>query len=141
MKRRTFVVTAAAAAAAAGAGGLWLAVRRNGGEADLARVTCDGGGTLAIRLEDVLEHPRAVRKVGRAVLNAQRVWPTREELAGRVFSGDRWERACRDGVTATLREAVRDDFRDDRTLVVRGWVLSRTEADLYALAEIVQSSR
>jgi predicted alpha-1,6-mannanase (GH76 family) len=104
-------------------------------------VTCDGGGTFVVRLEDVLEHPRAMRKLGQAVLSAERVWPTREELAGRVLSGDRWERACRDGVAATLREAVRNDFRDDRTVTVRGWVLSRTEADLYALAEIVQSSR
>lgn len=140
MRRRAFLVTGVGAATAAGGAGLWLVFRRGVDTSALGVVTCEGGRTLAVNLDDLLTRPESVRRAGQAILHAARIWPTRSEIAERLFSGDRWVTACRDGARATLLDAIRSDFREDRTVAVRGWVLSRTEADLYALAELVLSS-
>jgi hypothetical protein len=140
VRRRTFLVTIGAAAALGG-GGLVLVFRRAGDAGPvLGGAKCEGGKTLSVRLADVLPRPGGVRRIGRAVLAGERIRPGRDELAERLFAGDAWSRACRDGARATLQSAIRTDFRDDRTVTLGGWVLSRTEADLYALAELVLSS-
>ena len=41
-----------------------------------------------------------------------------------------------DATRATLAEAVREDFRDARTVDIEGWRLAETEARLYALAAL-----
>lgn len=139
MRRRTFLITTAGTVAASGAG-LYLVFRRGHVDAPLGIAICDEGKSLTVHLDDLLDSPGSVRKVGRAVLNAERIWPSQSELAERLFAGNAWSRACREGARATLREAIRNDFRENRTFQVRGWVLSRTEADLCALTELVLSS-
>jgi len=138
MNRRAFLV--AVAAVAATGGGLTLLVTRKPRQAEhevLGRVRCGSGEDLAIRLDDLLPRPGEVRPLGRQVLAAERVRPSPGELAARLFPDDAWSAACRDGVRPALLERIRADYRADRVVTVQGWVLSRTEADLYALAELV----
>lgn len=140
MNRRAFLV--AIAAVAATGGGLALVITRrprNPAHADVAHVRCGDGDSLTIRLDELLPRPGELRPFGRQVLAAERVRPSRSTVAARLFPDDIWNEACRDGAREVLLERIRDDFRGDRTVTVQGWVLSRTEADLYALTELVLS--
>ncbi|MBZ0270082.1 hypothetical protein K8I85_18170 [bacterium] len=141
MNRRAFLV--AIAAVAATGGGLTLLVTRkprNAAHAVLGRVRCEDGAELAVHLDDLLPRPAEVRPFGRQVLAAERVRPSRSELAARLFPEDAWAAACQEGVRPVLLDRIRADFVADRIVTVQGWVLSRTEADLYALAELVLSA-
>jgi hypothetical protein len=141
VNRRAFLV--AVAATAATAGGLALVVTwrpRDAEHTELGRVRCADGGELTIRLGELLPRPGEVRPLGRTILAAERVRPSPGQLTARLFPDDTWDAACRDGARPVLLERIRADFREDRTVTVQGWVLSRTEADLYALAELVLSA-
>ena len=45
-----------------------------------------------------------------------------------------------DRITATLQRVVRGDYVRDQVVAVSGWVLSRTEARLYALVSLSEQS-
>ena len=90
-------------------------------------------------LAGVFRDPAAARAVGRAVLAAEAVpaqsGPLIEGLLDRhpdlgAFLGAGDRRGLAEGV----RRAVRDDFAAGRTRLVDGWLLSASEADLYAIA-------
>ena len=64
-------------------------------------------------------------------------------MAGSRVRLSEWEALAADppAVVAALRERHREDFAAGRIVVLRGWVLSQTEARLCALAARARSAR
>ncbi len=83
------------------------------------------------------------RAVGRAYLKTRDSQVSDAELFAEIWSGVPPARRLRASRTRrTLREffqrVIREDFEGDRTVLVEGWVLSRTEVRLCALAVLTQ---
>jgi hypothetical protein len=94
-------------------------------------------GSLPLRRDALLApfaDPLAVSEVGSRVLAAVPRWRDarllRQDLAPELRFGE-------EGFAARLVERVRDDFAEGRVEIVDGWVLSETEAKLYALIELL----
>jgi hypothetical protein len=130
LSRRRFLVAVGGAAAA-------LAVRAEPWRAVVAvRARSD-----AEHLVSALDHLESARVVGRAYL---REHPRERSVAGLVdgiTSDLPGGRATVGGASeAELRLAVsasiRNDFARETSVRVQGWILSRTEARLYALAAL-----
>jgi hypothetical protein len=86
----------------------------------------------------VLNDPRSARVIGRAYL---RTLPAAERTAGhlvRAISADntRGPRCPTSNLPRLINDSVRHDFAAGAVVAVDGWVLSRTEARLYALAAL-----
>lgn len=77
--------------------------------------------------------PEVVQRAGRDVLARGEGWNDARSLREALLPqlGDAGNPSA---ARAALAEAVRDDFRADRTLTIDGWIVSETEARLYALA-------
>jgi hypothetical protein len=95
----------------------------------------EGRDPLVSALAGLFEEPEAARTVGEAWLAQQSPPPGAAELLDALTDGDAG--AARDlarsdpaALLAGLRERHRADFEADRTAEVRGWVLSRTEAQV-----------
>jgi hypothetical protein len=99
------------------------------------------GPDAAAVLADVSAVPASARRVGRAYLAATPAEANVARLAAGVVGslpagpallagGDA------DAVRAALANVICDDFRSERTVAVEGWILSRTEARLYAIAAL-----
>jgi hypothetical protein len=78
----------------------------------------------------------AVKAIGAAYLKQLGVEPTEEAIL--VAAADALELIARASTQAlavtALAEAVRRDFREQRSVQLEGWIISRTEAQLCALA-------
>jgi len=78
----------------------------------------------------------AVKAIGTAYLKQLGVEPTEEAILN--ATADTLELIARSSTQAiavtALTQAVRDDFREQRTVQVEGWIISRTEAQLCALS-------
>ena len=61
-----------------------------------------------------------------------------QDMAGRVvdFAGVRG-----DDLKTLLQERIRQDFAEENTVKLNGWMLARTEARLYALATLMRPAR
>jgi hypothetical protein len=102
-------------------------------------VAADDEALAAVaRLAALMRHRASARVLGRAYLAEARQEASPTQLACRIGE------ACGAGpgalaalpepaVRHALAAAVRRDFTTGNTVVVRGWVLARTEARLYAL--------
>jgi len=129
MLRRAFIATITAAATALFAG-------RPSGAAPPRPLHAD-----AARLLEAFRQRESAAAVGRAYLATRPEERDAPRLAGAV-SRDLRDGGCdpATGDRADLRRAVsgrvRQDFADGRTVTVDGWVLSRTEARLCALAAL-----
>lgn len=94
------------------------------------------------RLTSVLKRKRSARTVGKEYLRRAPEEADRLLLVNAICGSDcELQRALLDGDDGRLRIAVRNrlrrDFADGRTVLLDGWLLSRTEARLCALATIV----
>jgi hypothetical protein len=131
MDRRSFGLWAALAA---GWLGLWP---RAGWEHDLA-----GSWQRQARwLNDALRDPASAARIGQAYLQAYPDEARIESLVAGLTAGwgeDRPWLGCagREELRARLREQIRADFADRRTVRVQGWVLARSEARLFGLAAL-----
>ena len=102
---------------------------------------CDRRLTLAQALAGFYSDPASAARVGQAVLAAVPAEGTAEAVVA-ALAGDRraeLERlAASDpgGLRTLLREQHRRDFEEGRTVAIAGWVLSRTEARLCAVAAL-----
>ena len=105
----------------------------------LVLLACFGSPSLRAALAGFFEDRRSAASVGEEYL---RLHPTEDDDAQLVrrLAGGReaeWERLAASD-PAAFRERVRarhrDDFAAGRTVALRGWVLSETEARLCALA-------
>ncbi len=120
LTRRGFVI-----AVSVGAGGIataWL-----GG--------CSSGAGAAEVLVDLSrELPPQVGALGQAYRRSHpedAAGLTPEVVAREIWSG--WVEPDAEALRAALLERIREDFRSDQVVRVRGWVLSQTEARLCAL--------
>jgi hypothetical protein len=95
----------------------------------------------AERLARLLRHRESARAVGQAYLDrvpretsaAQLV----DHLAAELPAGNQTLREASDSdLRSLLAASIRSDFENDRVVDVNGWVLSPTEARLYALATL-----
>jgi hypothetical protein len=96
----------------------------------------------ADRLTAIFGRKRSARVVGRAYLRQAPEEADPEFLIAAIHGADADLRhLVVDGdeldLATALRYRIRRDFADGRTVRVDGWVLSRTEARLCALAELV----
>jgi hypothetical protein len=126
MRRRDVILALAGTALAGGA--VTLLLRR---PAALHRLAC-GEATVTLHADDFAVDGVAMRRVGRAVLAAEGS-PSADEIVARLFDAESWADACRGSAAAVLRRRVDADLANGRTVSLRGWVLSRTEADLCAV--------
>ena len=78
--------------------------------------------------------PAAVSEVGSRVLAAVPRWRDARLLSEELEPVLRWGS---EGFEVRLVERVRDDFAEGRVEIVDGWVLSETEAKLFALIELL----
>jgi hypothetical protein len=96
----------------------------------------------AERLVSLLTHVDNARVVGRAYLRA---FPDEGSVSGLVdgiastVPGGRGvvRRASAEDLARALSSSIRSDFAQEASVTVRGWILSKTEARLYALAALV----
>jgi hypothetical protein len=94
---------------------------------------------LVERLASLFEHRESARIIG---LEYARTYPHEADAAHLVeaivaTAGGELLRASDQRLRAMVDRAVRDDFGAERTVKLRGWVLSATEARLYALVALV----
>jgi hypothetical protein len=134
VNRRLFVT---GAGAVVGGLGLWPAV---------ACIRWDGNPVRrwAAQLSGVLRHQAAAGEIGRAYLRAHPSEADPERLVAGI-TGD-WEqgpaeldRLGRDALRLRLREQIRTDFAQSRTVLVDGWVLAASEARLFGLSALIQA--
>jgi len=130
--RRSFLRAAAKATALAAVGpGLAASL-----------LACARDGALGSRLALFFADRKAASAVGVEVLKRRGEPAGAAELV-ELLAGDQWthwnEWATSDPtrLAAALREQHRLDFDEERFEVVNGWVLSRTEALLCALASLL----
>ena len=108
--------------------------------AGLAAGKVDAGGPRR-RLTAIFANRQASRDLGRAVWPTLPAETTEESLIAALFDrnpevADLIEGGAPDQLAAALRRAVEADFAQGRTHRVDGWVLSRAEAELCALARL-----
>jgi len=135
IRRREFLEGLAAAGAAALAG-----------SGASALVACAREDPLERALRGLLADREAAREVGLEVLALEPEAKTPELLVDRVARGRAAELRELAGKGAgaladRLRDQHRADLSEDRVVVVRGWVLSQTEASLFALAALPEGDR
>jgi hypothetical protein len=132
--RRLFVT---GAATVVGGLGLWPAV---------ACIRWDGHPVRrwAAQLSGVLRHQAAAGEIGRAYLRAHPSEADPERLIAGITGG--WEegpaeldRLGRDALRLRLREQIRTDFAEGRTVLVDGWMLAASEARLFGLSALIQA--
>ena len=129
LHRRAFLVGSGAVVAALATSGL------------AALLGCDRRPTLAQALAGFYSDPASAARVGRAVLAAVPAEATAEALVSALAGDRRAELAALAAsdpaaLRTLLREQHRRDFEDGRTVAIDGWVLSRTEARLCAVAAL-----
>jgi hypothetical protein len=134
VNRRLFVT---GAAMVVGGLGLWPAV---------ACIRWDGHPVRrwAAQLSGVLRHQAAAGEIGRAYLRAHPSEADPERLVAGITGG--WEegpaeldRLGRDALRLRLREQIRTDFAEGRTVLVDGWMLAASEARLFGLSALIQA--
>ena len=113
----------------------------------LAALTgCGGPDAVAPALAGFFDDPRSAREIGREYLKIAPDEQDPDILVERlvVDQGREWNRLAQQS-PAQLFEAVRErhlaDFVEERTVLVRGWVLSQTEARLCALQALDSEPR
>ena len=116
--------------------GLLATIAAGGLTAVLAAPARDGP-----RLEivpDTLTDPGAAERFGRAYLAAYPAEADRETLLGHLeaalFPGGTAVRSGAEAVFTRFDRVVRGEYADGEVIVVAGWLLSRSEARLYALS-------
>jgi hypothetical protein len=129
ISRRRFLALVAAAAAA---------VTLSGSSAAVA----SRHERLAARLAGIFDHPASAGVVGREYLRAYPAEAGAEQLVAAIAAAIPGGIAAlisapRQDLRGLLDRATREDFTNDRIVTLQGWVLSATEARLYALAALV----
>jgi hypothetical protein len=88
---------------------------------------------MARALRTARRDPAAAGAVGRRCLEVLEAPPSRDALVA-ALAGDALTPATpAEAIRSHLRERHRADFAEGRTVEVDGWILSRTEAQLYML--------
>lgn len=99
--------------------------------------------SVAARLTGLLTQADSARVIGREYLLATPAEATTARLTALVVAAalPRGIRGATDAqLHAHLSARIRDDFAEERVVTVAGWILSRTEARLYALTSLPHHS-
>jgi len=95
-------------------------------------------------LSRVTGQPDAVRRLGRAYLEAHaeendldRLLASVDQALAQSQGENSQPPRDTDQVVAELKRTVRDEYIRDQVIPLQGWVISRTEARLYALVAMV----
>ena len=126
LSRRRFLLLAAALGAGAAA-------------TPALRSALGGNKSHTARLLDCFGDLASARAVGEACLEVLKDEPSAPALLAAIERGIGGDAAYRDGayqLRVKLSDLVRRDFEAHDIVRVRGWVLSRNEARLYALAAL-----
>jgi hypothetical protein len=96
---------------------------------------------LGLRLIELLEHRGSARVVGREYLRGTSGEASPRDLVDAIASDlpggrEAASAASRPELQQMLAARVRKDFADELTVNLRGWIVSRTEARLCALAAL-----
>ncbi|MDB5409507.1 MAG: hypothetical protein JWL84_4419 [Rhodospirillales bacterium] len=106
--------------------------------ARLPRVV-DPDARLLARLVAFFGEPESAAVLGAAYLRQAPGEATPESLVAGLFPGvtssalERWSDAA---LRSALAQRLAEDFAQSRTVILRGWVLSRSEARLFAAAAL-----
>ncbi len=92
--------------------------------------------SAAERLAGLLKHPESARPIGEAYLALAPHEASTARLVSLVAAGAAAESASDSELRRLVAAGVRDDFSAGRTAEVDGWVLSLTEARLFALVAL-----
>lgn len=123
MDRRTFVASAAMALAALGL-------------PDGERVPGRGGAADGGLLSAAWSNPGGARSIGRDYLAQAPEEADPERLNALLFEEETSSSLAPDDLRARVQRLRTRDFEAGDTVFVRGWILSRTEARLCALAAL-----
>lgn len=93
----------------------------------------------AERLVSTLRRPHAAARIGALYLAAAPEEARIETLVQLLGAGARLDRTSSTGLAEHYRAQQRDDFAHERVAKVDGWLLSRSEARLYALAALLDA--
>jgi len=100
--------------------------------------------TPAERLARLLRHRSSARVIGAAYLRHEpseaRLTSLVELIAGGLPGGAGALRSADDALRALLAGRVQQDFAEERTVCLEGWIVSRTEARLCGLAALTHDS-
>ena len=123
MERREFLLSVAALGGGLGFPGLLR-----------GSMAAHGGEFVEIELLELWARDAGVCAIGRAWLEREPAERDRELLRARLAEtlgppATRWSRAL-------LLERVQRDYAEERVALLHGWILSRTEARLCALASL-----
>ncbi|MAG00098.1 MAG: hypothetical protein CL388_02670 [Acidiferrobacteraceae bacterium] len=95
---------------------------------------------LAKHLSSLLDHPPLVNLIGSAYtttrrdLGEQTLQATTSLLLNEMgIDNNRFESLSNENIVHTLEQKIRQDFVDENTTVINGWLLSRTEVLLCVL--------
>ena len=94
---------------------------------------------LAVRLAKIPNPAASSRAIGQAYLQTHPRGNSVDELIAQLGGRDSLEQMDDGTLRAAMQTRHRHDLQSDNLVEVRGWVLSRAEASLYALAEVVDS--
>jgi hypothetical protein len=125
MDRRTFLLLG-------GVGALGGALLGAPHVTRLQSVWPDGAGSLHRRLAALFRHQASARAIGRRYLQH---YP-RENNVGHLLEGIISRPASNRELVVALQQQIRQDYVDERVVKLEGWILSVTEARLYALASL-----
>lgn len=96
---------------------------------------------LAAKLKSIVKNTQSARIIGREYLSMAPEEATRQRLVALICITDEHYRRLARARNRTLKKFVlelqQEDFANGRTVNVRGWILSKTEVRLYALAAII----
>ena len=98
--------------------------------------------SLGTRFVEILEHKKSAEIVGLAYLRGVPAEASEETLTERIRSdlSRSEDELCGtdfESLRKLLRLRTRRDFEEGRTVRLEGWIMSRTEARLFALATLV----
>ena len=129
LTRRQFILLSAACGAS-------LVAR-----ASIPRWLVPAGRTQAERLVRLLRHRSSARLVGAAYLRHEpseaRVGSLVDLIAAGLQGGAGALRSSDDVLRGLLARRIEQDFAEERTICLGGWIVSRTEARLCGLAALV----
>ena len=97
------------------------------------------GDALALRLAKIPNPAASSRAIGQAYLQTHPRGKSVDELIAQLGGRNSLEQMDDGTLRAAMRTRHRHDLQSDNLVEVRGWVLSRAEASLYALTELVDS--
>ena len=108
----------------------------------LAEGCSSGSKEMAVAQPLLLSHlidVKAIKEAGIAYRNTHKAEDNQQKLAELLLGGNDINSLNRDEIQTSLDKQVTADFKSGKTLVVKGWVLSLTEARQCALFSILKA--